>query len=132
MKGRLFGLLIAGILVFGVTPDAHHSFVATYHEDQTVKIEGTLVQFMFRNPHSFVHVEAPDENQVIHRWTVERGGAGQLGRQGVTRATLKVADHVVVTGNPGRTAADHRLRMKSLLRKSDGFGWGGRPGEVVD
>jgi hypothetical protein len=128
----LVRLLVAGILVFGVAASAHHSFVATYHEDQTVKIEGTLVQFMFRNPHSFVHVEAPDENQVIPRWTIEWGGAGQLTRQGVTRETLKVGDKVVVTGNPGRTRADHRIRMKSLLRTSDGFGWGGRPGEVVD
>jgi Family of unknown function (DUF6152) len=35
---------------------AHHSFTATYHEDQTVKIEGKLIQFQFRNPHSFVQV----------------------------------------------------------------------------
>ena len=41
---------------------AHHSFTATYFEDRTMEIEGKLLQFMFRNPHSFVHVEAPDEN----------------------------------------------------------------------
>ena len=29
---------------------AHHSFAATYFEDQTTKIEGDLVQFQFRNP----------------------------------------------------------------------------------
>ena len=38
---------------------AHHSFTATYFEDRTMEIEGKLLQFMFRNPHSFVHVEAP-------------------------------------------------------------------------
>ena len=132
MNGKLFVVLVGGVLLFGATAYAHHSFAATYHEDKTVKIEGKLVQFMFRNPHSFVSIEAPDESGVMQRWGVEWGGAGQLGGQGVTRETLKPGDVVTVTGNPGRNAADHRIRMMTLKRKSDGFGWGQRPGEVVD
>ena len=63
----------------------HHSFTATYFEDKKVKIEGKLITFQFRNPHSFVTVEAPDDKGVMQRWGVEWGGAGQLGGQGVTR-----------------------------------------------
>jgi hypothetical protein len=108
----------------------HHSFASTYHK--TVKIEGEIKQFQFRNPHSFVTVEAPDEKGQMQRWGVEWGGATQLGGQGVTRYSLRVGDVVVITGRPGRTASDHRILMQTLLRKSDGFGWGNRPGEVVD
>jgi hypothetical protein len=115
-----------------MTARAHHSFAATYHEDQTVKIEGKLVQFLFRNPHSFVHVEAPDENGEMQRWAVEWGGVGQLAGQGITRETLKAGDVVAITGNPGRNPADHRLRMVTLKRPSDGFTWGQQPGQVVD
>jgi uncharacterized protein DUF6152 len=132
MKRRLLVVLIAAAFVSGAQAYAHHSFAATYFEDKTAKIEGKLVQFLFRNPHSFVHVEAPDENGQMVRWAVEWGGAGQLGGQGVTRETLKAGDVVTITGNPGRNPADHRLRMVSLRRKSDGFGWGTKPGEVVD
>ena len=71
---------------------AHHSFTATYFEDRTMEIEGKLLQFQFRNPHSFVHVEAPDENGKPQRWAVEWGGAGQLSGQGVTNQTLRVGD----------------------------------------
>ena len=74
---------------------------------------------------------APDENGEMQRWGVEWGGAGALTGQGVTRDTLKPGDKVVITGNPGRNAADHRLRMRTLLRPSDGFGWGQR-GETFD
>src|SRR5437016_4151563 len=42
---------------------AHHSFAATYLEGQTQKIEGKVVQFLFRNPHAFLHLEAPDEKR---------------------------------------------------------------------
>ena len=132
MKRRLLVLLIVAACVTGAQAYAHHSFAATYFEDKTVKIEGKLVQFLFRNPHSFVHIEAPDETGAMQRWAVEWGGAGQLGSGGVTRETLKPGDVVTITGNPGRNPADHRLRMVSLRRKSDGFGWGQKPGEVVD
>jgi len=132
MKRRLLVLLIVAAFLSGAQAYAHHSCAATYFEDKTVKIEGKLVQFIFRNPHSFVHIEAPDESGVMQRWAVEWGGAGQLGGQGVTRETLKPGDVVTITGNPGRNPADHRLRMVSLRRNSDGFGWGQRPGEIVD
>jgi hypothetical protein len=59
------------------------------------------------------------------------GGAGALTGQGVTRDSLKPGDVVVITGNPGRNAVDHRIRMRTLLRPADGFGWGQR-GETFD
>jgi Family of unknown function (DUF6152) len=127
MKRTLFALvLVAGAMVVSSgRAYAHHSFAATYFEDKTQKIEGNLVQFLYRNPHSFVHVEAPDDKGVMQRWAVEWGAGGQLGRQGVTRETLKPGDHVIIVGNPGRNPEDHRLRMVNITRPSDGWKWGG-------
>jgi hypothetical protein len=127
MKRTLFALvLVAGSMtVSSGRAYAHHSFAATYFEDKTQKIEGNLVQFLYRNPHSFVHVEAPDEKGTMQRWAVEWGAGGQLGRQGVTRETLKPGDHVIVVGNPGRNPEDHRLRMVNITRPTDGWKWGG-------
>jgi len=118
--------------VLGVQVYAHHSFAATYIEDKAVTIEGELVQVLFRNPHSFVHITVKEKDGSMARYSVEWGGAAQLGGQGVSRETLKLGDHVVISGNPGRNPSDHRVRMISLRRPSDGFGWGTRPGEVVD
>ena len=130
MKRTLLALVItAGAFMAGGRAYAHHSFAATYFEDKTQKIEGNLVQFLYRNPHSFVHVEAPDEKGVMQRWAVEWGAGGQLGRQGVTRETLKPGDHVVIVGNPGRNPEDHRLRMVNITRPAANgqpeFKWGG-------
>jgi hypothetical protein len=123
VRSLALALIAAGALLSGITVSAHHSFAATYIVDKEVKIEGDLVQFMFRNPHSFVHVMAPDENGQVQRFAVEWAAAGQL--TGITRDTLKYGDHVIITGNPGRTAEDHRLRMRSILRPKDGFKWTG-------
>lgn len=127
MKRSLFALSVAAAaLFFGARADAHHSFAATYFEDQKVTVEGDLVQFLYRNPHSFVQVEGKDSKTgEMIRWAIEWGAGGQLGRQGVTRETLKPGDHVVIVGNPGRNPDDHRLRMVSITRPSDGWKWGG-------
>ena len=132
MKRYFVGLAVAAALVVAAQAYAHHSFAATYFEEERVQIEGELVQFQFRNPHSFVHVMVKEKDGSMVRYTVEWGGAGALGGQGVTRETLKVGDHVIITGSPGRNPQDHRVRMVTLLRPKDGFGWGRRPGEVVD
>ena len=133
MKVRLIILLIgAAALMSGIQLYAHHSFAATYFEDKQQTVEGDLVQFMFRNPHSFVHVEGKDDKGQMVTWAIEWGGGGQLGRTGVTRETLKTGDHVIIVGNPGRNPDDHRLRMLRLKRTSDGYTWGTKPGETFD
>ena len=132
MRRTVLAVLTFTLTAAALPGRAHHSFAATYDEDRRVRIEGRLVQFLFRNPHSFVHVMAPDEHGQEQRWAVEWGGAGQLAGQGVTRETLKPGDVVAITGNPGRNAGEHRIRMVTLRRSSDGFGWGDRPGETVE
>jgi hypothetical protein len=104
---------------------AHHSFPATYLVDDRIKIEGQVVQFLFRNPHSFIHVMAKDKDGNVQRWAIEWGGGGALAQEKVTRETLKPGDKVVVEGNPGRNPADHRIRLQSIVRPSDGWKWEG-------
>ena len=130
-------LAAAVVAGFGATAYAHHSFAATYHEDQTITIEGQLVQFQFRNPHSFVQVIVVEKDGPYagkeRRYAVEWGGAGQLGGQGVNQQTLKVGDRVIISGSPARGYPENaRMRLVTLRRPADSFEWGRRPGETVD
>ncbi len=105
--------------------EAHHSFAATYYVDQEVTVEGTLTQFLFRNPHSFVKVAAPDSEGHMQVWSVEWGGGAQLSQSHVTRFTLKPGDKVIVSGNPGRDPHEHRIRLHKIVRPADGWKWEG-------
>jgi hypothetical protein len=132
MRRNLVVLFVAAVALAGARAYAHNSFAATYLEDRMVTVEGELVSFAFRNPHSFVHLNVREKDGKVVRYAIEWGGAGQLGQQGVTRETLKIGDHVVITGNPGRRPEDHRVRMLSLHRPKDNFTYGRRPGETFD
>jgi Family of unknown function (DUF6152) len=132
MKGFLVAPVVVITLASGAFVSAHHSFAATYLETQSVTIEGQLVQFLLRNPHSFVHVNVKEPDGSVVRYVVEWGSPTQLGGQGVNRDTLKPGDHVIISGNPGRNPADRRVRLLSFKRPKDGWTWGLLPNQVVD
>ncbi len=124
--------LLAAAACVAMPVHAHHSFSAVYDVSKTMVFEGKVAQFLFRNPHSVLHVLVPDESGEMTRWAIEWQGATQLGAGGISAQFLRPGDPVVVTGNPGRNPAEHRMRMVSIKRTTDGFGWGERAGEVVD
>src|SRR5262249_34932080 len=124
-------IAVAAVLTASTTL-AHHSFGATYENGKSIKLEGTIVQFVYRNPHSFVHIEAPDENGAMQRWAVEWGGTSQLAQAGVKRDSLKVGDKVIINGRPSRVPGEYRVLMVNLSRPADGFNWGRNATEVVD
>jgi hypothetical protein len=126
MSELLVRCLLAASLLLTVPSRAHHSFAATYLEDQSITIEGSLVQFLFRNPHSFLHIEVKDANGEMHTWAVEWAAPSQLGVTGVEHDALKPGDKLIVVGNPGRNPDAHRMRLLSVKRVSDGWTWKGR------
>ena len=143
MKRYLVAPLAAAALAIGLqafqvlsaaaapgAPVAHHSFAATYIENQSVTIEGDLVQFVLRNPHSFVEMNVPQPDGTMARYVIEWGSPAQL-RGKITRDSLKPGDHLIITGNPGRNAEDHRVRLLTFRRPKDGWSWGLLPDEVL-
>lgn len=132
MRGFFLIVTAAAVTLAGSSAIAHHSFGATYEVSKSITLEGAIVQFVYRNPHSFVHVEAPDAEGVSQRWAVEWGGTGQLAQAGVKRDSLKVGDKIVINGRPSRVPGEYRVLMVNLTRPSDGFTWGRNAGEVVD
>ena len=131
MKTAALVLVVSMILATGTPANAHHAFAGTYVLEQTATIEGTIVQFDIRNPHSFVNLEIKDSDGKAARWGVEWGGVTLLTQTGVTRQTLKVGDKVTVTGAPSRDAAMHVVLMKIIRRPADGWVWGERSEELI-
>lgn len=121
MHTRLAVLVLAA-LGLGVSLTAHHSVAATYRVDERVTIEGELVTLVYRNPHSFLHVMAPDRQQQPRLWAIETS-SGQLLREKLSAASLVPGDRVIVTGEPGRDEGVWRIRLRTLVRPRDGWRW---------
>jgi len=126
MQAKLTFMLVGLVLLAAAAPlFAHHSFAATYFEDQRAMIQGTLVEFEYKNPHSVVRMDVIDpKTQQTVRWTIEWASGTRLAREGVIAETLKPGDQITVLGHPGRNPEDHRLHMWGITRPSDGWKWG--------
>jgi hypothetical protein len=117
------------VLVLASAPviSGHHSFAAHYFEEQSVTIEGTLLEFKYEAPHAWVHLSVTDSGGAARQYAAEWANPNRLSRDGITKETLKAGDRLVVTGSPGRNAGENRIHLKRVERPSDGWNWrGGR------
>ena len=100
--------------------------------EQDGKDRGEAGPVPLSNPHSFVHVMAPDDDGQEQRWAVEWGGAGQLGGPGCYPRNAQAGGHRRHHRQPGTQPGRPPIRMVTLRRPSDGFGWGTQPGQTVE
>jgi hypothetical protein len=128
MQRNALIVLIAAGLLWGAAASAHHSFAGTYIEHQLTKIEGKIVEFNIRNPHSFILIEVMEDGKPV-RWGGEWGGVTQLSQGGVTRFTLEVGDYLVIEGAPPRDTLDKKVLIRKVWRpatdKKPAWEWAG-------
>jgi len=79
---------------------AHHSF-AMFDQRKIMTLEGTVTEFQWTNPHTFIEMDVPAAGRVVH-WSIELNSPNNLRRQGWTRTSLKRGDRVTLRMNPLR------------------------------
>jgi hypothetical protein len=121
--GAIAGSLVVAAVFAAVPVLAHHSFAGMYVEQDTVEIEGDVVQFQYKNPHVYLFVAAQDPFGMRKVYTAEWQSVSRLETDGITATTIRPGDHVRIWGSPGRNADDHRIRLKRI-RLPDGRMWG--------
>ena len=80
---------------------AHHSF-AMFDQTKTFTVQGTVKEFLFVNPHSWLQVVATDAAGKTTEWSFEMAAVGALTRDGFTAKKVAVGDKVTVTAHPLR------------------------------
>ena len=116
MQLRFATLTIVAALMSGAAAYAHHSFAGTYVEHQVMRIEGKVVEFNIRNPHSFINIEVQEKEGKAVRWGGEWGGVTQLSQGGVTRYTIEVGDYLIIEGAPPRDSLDKKVLVRKVWR----------------
>jgi hypothetical protein len=105
---------------------AHHSF-AMFDSSKERIVEGTVVRWAFNNPHTWLYIEAADENGEMVTWGFE--GAAQIHamRQGVNGTTFQPGERVkvimqpLVSGEPAGAMCFVQKQDGSIARPNDGI-----------
>ena len=94
--------IVAGLAFHAREGLAHHSFAPHFDASKPVSISGTVTEFEAKNPHSYLHIAAIDENGRTRDYVCESHGVTQLARNGVTRDLLPAGARIRVTGSLSR------------------------------
>jgi hypothetical protein len=113
MTGRAIGIGLAAAL-FAAPALAHHSF-AMFDADKTIELKGTVKEFQWTNPHSWLQVMIPDEKGVPHEWSLEMGSPGGLARAGWRPKTVVAGDMVTVSIHPLKDGSHGGQLLKVTL-----------------
>ena len=115
------GLALAAAVVMKTAPAlAHHSSAPFYDATKKVEAQGPVTKFLFKNPHSFLYFQAPDEKGQAVEWQIELGPAASLTRTGWTPETLKAGTVIKASGQPSRAEGSHGMCCIQTLMKADG------------
>ena len=118
VKHVLTVLCVLGLLAaFAGAASAHHS-VAGFDNKKEVVLKGTVVQFIWRNPHVLLLWDVKDENGKVTQWSGEMNSPTSMIQVGMNRESLKPGDEVLVTINPSKT--NNPLAVIRKVTKADG------------
>ena len=125
MKRLLFGVSLA--LAAG-SIQAHHS-AAMFDMSKTVTLQGTVKEFQYTNPHSWLQVLVMSPDGKTVEWGFETEGPSTLLRVGIKLKTFQPGDKVTIVAHPMRDGRPAGAWVSAT--KADGTVYNLRPSPKV-
>ena len=123
-RSLVYACACALLLALSVPVVAHHS-AAGIDRTKTLVVAGTVKEFRWTNPHSWIDLDVPNDKGGTQTWSVEMTSPAFLLRAGWKRSTLQTGDKVSVTLRPFRNGDPGGLFVSVTL--PDGRVLGERP-----
>ena len=117
MKALTVGGLLAVALCIAVSAYAHHS-AAGIDQTKSVTQEGTVKQFKWANPHSWLEIEVINAKGVAEIWNLEMNPPSFLIRAGWKSTSVKPGDKIKFTARPFKNGDPGGIFQSATL--SDG------------
>jgi uncharacterized protein DUF6152 len=105
MQRQLAALLVStALMATSGAALAHHSF-AMFNQEEPLVLEGTVQEFKFTSPHTFIILVVKQQDGTTQTWSLEGGAPSALVRDGWSSKTLKAGDELKMTIEPLRSGA---------------------------
>ena len=129
MRKLVVAFVLAAGLAIAAPALAHHSFAVYYLEQDTIEIEGDIVEFQYKNPHAVIFVQGNEKADIggPKIYAAEWVSVAQLARAEIPKDFFKPGDRIRIWASPNKNPLDNRVRLKRMERKSDGWKWGANP-----
>ena len=123
-------LLIASALVAAfVAPALAHHSPAAFEAQKSITLTGTVKEFRWQNPHTWIEVNVPNEKGEPVLWAFELTSPTYLVKAGWKSNTLKPGDKVTISGRPLKSGEPGSAIFTSVTL-ADGRTLGERPARL--
>jgi len=94
-------LLIISACAVGLVTSAyaHHSMNG-FDRAKSITLTGTVKQFKWANPHSWIEMDVTNSKGVVETWNLEMTAPGILARAGWKSNIIKPGDKVTINAHP--------------------------------
>jgi hypothetical protein len=113
MRRAFFGIPLTAALLSAQLALAHHSPVM-FDQSQQVTLTGTVRQFQWTNPHSYIQLVVKNDQGQDEEWNLEMAAPTYLYNLGWRPATVKTGDTLTVTIAPLRKGGNGGLLLKAV------------------
>src|SRR5215468_10338850 len=93
---------------------AHHSF-AMFDATKNVTLDGTVKEFEWTNPHSWIRITVADNAGTPREWAIEMNSPAQNAQRGWKSDTLRAGDKVTLVIHPLRDGSRGGQFMSAKL-----------------
>ena len=114
MKSIVLLCTIVVALTLPAPIDAHHAS-AGIDQSAMVEVDGTILQFRWANPHSWIELEVVNSEGETEIWNFEMLPPSYLIRAGWTRSTITEGDEVTIVARPMRDGSPGGLFISIVL-----------------
>lgn len=126
MKKKLsLGLLIAFGL-FGTAPLLAHHGNASYDYEATKTVKGTVMEWIWSNPHCLLKLDSKDDKGNVTHWVFETNSPVDMLHAGWAAAQLKPGDEITVDIMPTKDGAPVGRIRRVILADGKVLPAGGR------
>jgi len=102
MKKSIVTIVSFVVLVCSLSAHAHHGFTAHFDPDHVIRIEGTIKEFKFINPHSLLYIDTVNQDGEPITYMCDMQAKSQMLRHGLDGSRFVVGEKIIVEGFQAR------------------------------
>ena len=125
MHTRAKLLFVAAALTVAALPASAHHSNSAYQVDQIITLTGTVKEWRWMNPHTWLYLTVKGADGKEQEWAVEGRPPGILGRAGWNSTILKPGETVTVHASPAKNGDPEGIIAR--VTKADGTVLGNAP-----
>ena len=125
---KFLGCILGSAALLATPTFAHHSAVM-FDDAKEITVSGTVKDFQYTNPHSWLLVDVKNDDGTVTTWGFEAEGPSTLTRAGIRKSDFSPGTAITITGHPMRDGRPAAAWVKAT--RGDGKAFDPRAGFVI-